>query len=86
MQEIEKNYHSIKIDEKKSIAVSGVESVSAFSAVKITLKLFSGEKLYVVGTGMTVTGFSKANGTFTAEGHVSGLSYGGKSFASKIFK
>ena len=86
MQEIERNNHSIKVEGRKTISVSGVESVASFSEVKISLKLFGGEKLYVVGTEMKITGFSKTNGTFTAEGNVSGFSYGGKSFASKIFK
>lgn len=86
MQENERNNHSVHIEQRKSIAVSGVESVAAFSQVKISLKLLGGERLFVVGTDMKITGFSKANGTFTAEGNVSGFSYGGKSFASKLFR
>ena len=86
MPEIQQNNHSIKVEARKTISISGVDSVSAFSEVKISLKLLGGEKLYVVGTELKITGFSKANGTFTAEGNVSGFSYGGKSFAAKIFK
>lgn len=78
--------HSVTIEQRKSIAVSGVESVSAFSEVKIALRLIGGEKMYVAGTGLRITGFSKANGTFTAEGSVSGVSYGGKGFAAKLFR
>lgn len=86
MQENERNNHSVHIEQRKNIAVSGVESVAAFSQVKISLKLLNGERLFVVGTDMKITGFSKANGTFTAEGSVSGISYGGKSFAAKLFR
>lgn len=86
MQENERNNHSVQIERRKNITVSGVESVAAFSQVKIVLKLLGGERLFVVGTDMKITGFSKTNGTFTAEGSVSGISYGGKSFASKLFR
>ncbi|MBQ8292085.1 MAG: YabP/YqfC family sporulation protein [Clostridia bacterium] len=78
--------HTVSIEQRKSITVSGVESVSAFSEIKIALTLIGGEKMYVVGTGLKITAFSKSSGSFTAEGNVSGVSYGGKSFASKLFR
>ena len=78
--------HSLTIDQRKSVAISGVESVSAFSEVKIALTLLGGEKLHIAGTDLKIIGFSKSNGTFTAEGTISGVSYGGKSFAAKLFK
>ena len=80
------NRHSVSIEQRKMITVSGVESVAAFSEVKIALVLLGGEKMYVAGTNLKITGFSMSNGTFTAEGSVSGVSYGGKSFASKLFR
>ena len=78
--------HLVSIEQRKSISVSGVESVTAFSEVKIVLSLIGGEKMHVVGTGLKITGFSKTSGTFNAEGTVSGVSYGGKSFAAKLFR
>lgn len=78
--------HSVIIEQRKKISVSGVESVKAFSEVKITLVLIGGEKLHVAGTDLKITGFVKANGTFTAEGKVTGVSYGGKTFAYKLFR
>jgi hypothetical protein len=83
---MQENKHIVTIEQRKNITISAVESVVAFSEVKILLALLGGEKLYVVGTGLKITGFSKTNGTFTAEGSVTGISYGGKSFVSKIFK
>lgn len=80
------NKHSVSIEQRKNITVSGVESVVAFSEVKILLALLGGEKMSVVGSDLKITGFSKSSGTFTAEGTVMGISYGGKSLASKIFK
>ena len=50
------------------------------------LTLLGGERMSVIGSGLKITGFSKANGTFTAEGDVMGISYGGKSLAARIFK
>ena len=40
----------------------------------------------ILGSALKITGFSKSNGVFTAEGDFVGLSYGGKSLAKKIFK
>ena len=78
--------HNVSIEQKNRISVSGVENVAAFSEVKIVLRLLDGEKLHVVGTGLKITGFIKASGSFTAEGNVTGVSYGGKSFAAKLFR
>lgn len=78
--------HSVNIEQRKTITVSGVESVAAFSEVKIVLVLVGGERMHVAGTNLKITAFSKVNGNFTAEGTVSGVSYGGKSFASKLFR
>ena len=84
MQETVK--HSITLEQRKNLNVSGVESVVAFSEVKIVLSLSGGDKLCIIGTGLKITGFSKSNGAFTAEGKIVGISYGGSNFASRIFK
>ena len=78
--------HSVIIEQRKRITVNGVESVKAFSEMKITLTLLGGEKLHVAGTDLKITGFVKANGTFTADGNVTGISYGGNSFTYKLFR
>ena len=82
----ETSQHSVCIEQRKNITVTGVESVSAFSEVKIALTLTHGEKMQVLGSSLKIVGFSKTNGTFTAEGTISSVSYGGKSFASRLFK
>ena len=84
MQELQN--HTVTIEQRKSVSVSGVESVIAFSEVKIVLRLLGGEKMHVAGLDLKIVGFSKTNGTFLAEGTVTGLSYGGKSFAAMLFK
>ncbi len=83
---LENKNHSVIIEQRKHITVNGVESVTAFSEVKIVLALLSGEKIHVVGSNLKITGFVKASGVFTAEGTISGVSYGGKSFAAKLFR
>ena len=84
MQEI--NQHSISIEQRKNLVVSGVESVIAFSEVKILLSLVNKEKLQIIGSDLKIIGFSKTNGAFSAEGTVTGITYNGKSFVSKLFK
>ena len=74
------------LEQRKNLNVSGVESVVAFSEVKIVLALNGGDKLCIIGTGLKITGFSKSSGAFSAEGKIVGLSYGGFNFASRIFK
>lgn len=86
MQDIKENNHIITIERRKNISITGVENVTAFSEVKITLTLIGGERLYVAGSGLKIGGFSKTNGTFNAEGTVTGVSYGGKGFASRLFR
>ncbi len=80
------NKHSVIIEQRKSLTVTAVEGVVAFSEVKIILSLVGGERLTAVGSGLKISGFSKANGTFSAEGTITGVSYGGKSALARIFK
>lgn len=82
----ENNQHSISIEQRKNLVVSGVESVISFSEVKILLALIGGERLQILGLGLKITGFSKTSGSFTAEGEITGLNYNGKSFVSKLLK
>lgn len=82
----EQTVHSVSIEQEKSITVSGVESVLAFSDTKILLSVVGGKKLHVSGTELKIVGFSKTSGAFNAVGKIVGVSYGGKGFASRIFK
>ena len=83
---MQENKHSVVLEQRKSLSISGIESVASFSEVKIVLVLLGGERINVIGSGLKITGFSKTNGTFTAEGDVMGISYGGKSLTARIFK
>ena len=59
--------HTLQIEQRKSLSISGVESVVAFSEVKIVLALFNKERMQIIGTDLKITGFSKTSGTFTAD-------------------
>ena len=83
---MQENKHSVILEQKKNLTVSGVDSVSSFSEAKIVLTLIGGERMSIIGSELKIVGFSKTNGSFTAEGTVLGISYGGKSLVSKIFK
>lgn len=83
---MQENKHIVTIEQKKFLTVSAVESVVAFSEVKIILALQGNTRMSVVGTGLKITGFSKATGAFTAEGTVMGVNYGGKTLAARLFK
>ena len=84
MQETMK--HSLMLEQRKILNISGVESVISFSEVKILLGLSGGEKLHILGTDLKIVNFSKTSGAFTAEGTVVGVNYGGKSLVSRLFK
>lgn len=83
MQEMK---HSVLVEQRKNITVNAVESVVAFSEVKILLSLIGGERMSVLGSDLKITAFSKSSGSFTAEGMVTSVSYGGKNVVAKIFK
>ena len=78
--------HSVTIERQKTISVSGVAGVLAFSETKITLSLVGGTRMYVAGSALKISGFSESSGSFAAVGEITGISYGGKGFASKIFR
>ena len=86
MQENQGAKHTLLVEQRKFLTVSAVESVVSFSEVKIVLSLVGGERLNIIGSGLKITGFSKTNGSFTAEGTLTGVQYGGKNFAARLFK
>lgn len=83
---MQNDVHQVTITQKKDLCVTCVEGVLSFSESRLALSLKGGGKLYVAGNGLKIAGFSKDSGVFTASGTVSGVSYGGKSFAAKLFR
>ena len=85
-QNEKRNEHQLTINKKTDVLITGVESVTAFSPTRIALCLIDGTKVYVAGSGLKITAFSKEDGMFKATGSVTGISYGSKGFSAKIFK
>lgn len=83
---MQKDVHQITLTQKKEIVVTGVEGVLSFSEAKIGLSLIGGGKLFVAGSGLKIAGFSKEDGVFSANGTLTGVSYGGNGFAAKLFR
>ena len=83
---MQENKHSVIIEQRKNLSVNGVESVVAFSEVKIVLSLVGGGRMTVLGSGLKITGFSKASGAFAAEGSITAVNYGARNLMAKLFK
>ena len=78
--------HQLTINKKTEVCITGAESVTAFSPTRIALSLTDGTKVFVAGTNLKITSFSKDDGVFRAVGSVAGVSYGSKGFTAKLFK
>ena len=83
---MQKDVHQITLTQKKEIVVTGVEGVLSFSEAKIGLSLIGGGTRFVAGSGLKIAGFSKEDGVFSANGNLTGVSYGGNGFAAKLFR
>lgn len=81
----EEKPHTLQIDQRKKITMTGVESVQSFSPREIQL-VVSGGKLVVTGSEMKVTAFSKASGDFAAVGKIDGVRYNAAGGLKKLFR
>lgn len=75
----------LTVEQRKKIAMSGVESVDAFSEEKILLTV-SGKRVTIEGTGLKILAFSQGSGSFSASGEVRAVKYGGKGKIGALFK
>lgn len=83
---MQEHNHSVQIDNRKNVTVTGVESVKAFSKTKIELSLaMEKTTLLLNGNDFKITGFSKESGTFRASGEVEYLKYA-KPIVSRLFR
>lgn len=83
MQEVN---HSVQIDNRKIVTVTGVSAVKSFSPSRIELTL-SGSKLTLAfsGSDYKIVGFSKESGTFRASGNTDAFKYAA-SLRSRLFR
>lgn len=83
---MQENNHSIQIDNRKSVTVTGVEAVKTFSRVRMELTLTATKStLILTGEDFKITGFSKESGTFRASGIVDALKYS-SSLSTRLFR
>jgi sporulation protein YabP len=87
MQNNENNAHSLTLDLRKKLTITGVDSVDGFSEQTLKLSV-KGEKLFVYGNDIKITSFNKANGNLSAEGDFIELKYQKKKdgILKKVFK
>ncbi len=72
---MENQAQSVNIEGRKKIAMTGVESVDAFSENKIVLTV-GGQRVTIEGAHLKVLAFSQGSGNFSASGEVGLLRYG----------
>lgn len=87
MQNNENNAHSLTLDLRKKLTITGVESVDGFSEQTLKLSV-NGDKLVVLGNDIKITSFNKSNGNLSAEGDFVELKYQKKKdgILKKVFK
>ncbi len=76
--------HTVAIEQRKRIVLTGVEGVVSFSPQQIRLLLSDG-KLSIAGEGLKIISFSETSGDFSATGKIEELRYGGGT-GLKFFK
>lgn len=85
MQENHNESNILTIENQKTVSMTGVKSVSAFSAQQIVLELAVG-KVTLTGNHLKITDFSKETGKFLAEGEVYGAKFSSSTGKLKLFK
>ena len=66
--------HVVVIHDRKSIEISGVESVESFDEEMILLRLAEG-KLFIEGVGLHIGELSLGNRNVTADGEIISIQY-----------
>ncbi len=70
----ERRPHSLRLDERQRLSVSGVEEVVSFDEENLTVKTAQG-LLTIRGGGLKVDKLEKTSGELTASGNVTELAY-----------
>lgn len=86
-QNCDKTAHTVFIDNKKSIEITAVKEVAAFTEREICLRLLNGESLVITGQNLKITGFTENCGKFTACGVFESVKYrSGLNVIKRMFK
>lgn len=87
---IKKLPHSLILEERRGLTVSGVTDVGNFDEENITL--YTGnDEIYIKGENLKVSELDTESGSFSAEGKISSVSYTEKKtkkngFFGKVFR
>lgn len=71
----EKKQHSFSVTERKIVCVNAVSEVDCMTNDKITLTLLTGEKMWITGSGLKISVFSKESGTLGVTGKIACVKY-----------
>ena len=71
----EERAHTLTVENRKRVSMTGVEGVISFSPTEIRLELADGKKLQVTGEEMKISDFKKSSGEFSATGRIDGVKY-----------
>ena len=82
--------HSIVVEDRRSVAISGVTDVESFDEQTVLLMTDAGE-LMIKGFGMHISKIDVVSGDLTLEGEIYGINYNdsqpsGGSFLSRLFR
>ncbi|MEG1943176.1 MAG: sporulation protein YabP [Angelakisella sp.] len=81
--------HSITMEERKSVQITGVTDVESFDEQSVVLMTQPGE-LLIRGSGLHITRIDVATGDLALEGEIDELSYGENrpsgGFISRLFR
>ena len=89
MEEKARLPHSLRLDERQRLSVSGVEEVVSFDEENVTVQTVKGT-LNIRGGGLRVDKLEKTSGELTVTGNVKELEYeeagSGTGFFSRLFR
>lgn len=81
--------HNLRLDQNKTLSVSGVKNVPTFNSKQIVVDL-GNQSLCVTGSDLNITSLDLDTGLMSATGHINALKYStqfdAKSFFKKLFK
>ncbi len=73
-QESTKTQEKLVLDERKTISLTGVETVDGFNEQMLKLTI-NGSKLQILGENIKITAFNKATGNLCAQGNIFEIKY-----------
>lgn len=82
------NRHSVTVEERKRVFMTGLSEVESFSESKIVAVVSGKDRITVLGSNMKISVFQKETGNLRVDGEIRQIVYsaGKLSAVGKIFK